>query len=120
VVASFEPRQTWIAVSGAIGAAVGAYAVNRESLRLDRANAGGYEKAAAAADALAVRYELNREFSPRTEVAAVSDQCSTSNEPLLDHQAARHLLQLDGIIQEVIVRQPLRERLPFQRSRLFE
>ena len=57
VIASFVPSQTWLAVSGVIGAAVGAYAVNREALRLDRANAGGYEKAAAALDAIALRYD---------------------------------------------------------------
>ena len=31
VIASFVPSQTWLAVSGVIGAAVGAYAVNREA-----------------------------------------------------------------------------------------
>jgi hypothetical protein len=61
VIASFVPTLTWLALCGVVGAAVGAYALNREGLRLDRVNAEGYEKAATALDAIAARYDAVEE-----------------------------------------------------------
>ena len=85
VIASFVPSQTWLAVSGVIGAAVGAYAVNREALRLDRANAGGYEKAAAALDAIAapLRHGRGRGAAPasRTRCARSPPRSPNSSRP---------------------------------------
>lgn len=57
VIASFEPDQAWIAIFGVVGAALAAYAVSRERLRVDSANAGVYEKAADALDEIAARYD---------------------------------------------------------------
>ena len=46
-----------MALAGVVGAAVMAYALNREGLRRDRANADRYEKAAVALDQLAARVD---------------------------------------------------------------
>ena len=110
VIASFEPSQTWIAVSGVIGAAVGAYAVNRESLRLDRANAGGYEKAATALDAIAVRYDTveaevraDKPEALRAFTAAITEQLSAEHKRWLEGstQAEAVLGKLDSQLQRL-------------------
>ena len=110
VIASFEPSQTWIAVSGVIGAAVGAYAVNRESLRLDSANASGYEKAAAALDAIAARYDdveaevqAGRTDALRAFAAAITEQLSAEHKRWLEGstQAETVLEKLDGQLQQL-------------------
>jgi hypothetical protein len=43
VIGGFELGKAWVAIAGVIGAAVAAYAVNREALRRDRTNADRYE-----------------------------------------------------------------------------
>ncbi len=110
VIASFVPSQTWLAVSGVIGAAVGAYAVNREALRLDRANAGGYEKAAAALDAIAARYDAveaevraGKADALRAFTAAVTEQLSAEHKRWLEGstQAEAVLGKLDGQLQRL-------------------
>ena len=110
VIASFVPSQTWLAVSGVIGAAVGAYAVNREALRLDRANAGGYEKAAAALDAIALRYDAveaevhaGKPDALRAFTAAITEQLSAEHKRWLEGstQAEAVLGKLDGQLQRL-------------------
>ena len=66
MIASFEPDQSWMALAGVIGAAVVAYALSREGLRRDRANADRYEKAAVALDQLSTRLDRSR---PRSRPA---------------------------------------------------
>lgn len=110
VIASFEPSQTWLAVSGVIGAAVGAYAVNRESLRLDNANAGGYEKTAAALDAIAARYDTveaevraGKTGALRAFTAAITEQLLAEHKRWLEGsaQAETVLRKLDGQLQQL-------------------
>jgi hypothetical protein len=55
VIGGFEPGKAWVAIAGVIGAAVAAYAANREALRRDRANADRYERTQAVLDGLAAR-----------------------------------------------------------------
>ena len=57
VIASFEPGQSWMPLAGVVGAAIAAFALSREGLRRDRANADRYEKAAVALDQLAARLD---------------------------------------------------------------
>ena len=110
MIASFVPSQTWLAVSGVIGAAVGAYAVNREALRLDRANAGGYEKAAVALDAIAMRYDAveaevraGKPDALRAFTAAITEQLSAEHKRWLEGsaQAEAVLGKLDGQLQRI-------------------
>ena len=110
VIASFVPSQTWLAVSGVIGAAVGAYAVNRESLRLDRANAGAYEKAAVALDAIALRYDAveaevkaGKPDALRAFAAAITEQLSAEHKRWLEGsaQAEAALGKLDGQLRQL-------------------
>jgi hypothetical protein len=110
VIASFEPSQAWLAVSGVVGAAVGAYAVNRESLRLDRANAAGYEKAATALDAIAMRYDAveaevraGKPDALRAFTAAIAEQLSAEHKRWLEGstQVEAVLGKLDGQLQRL-------------------
>jgi hypothetical protein len=110
VIASFEPSQAWLAVSGVVGAAVGAYAVNRESLRLDRANAAGYEKAATALDAIAMRYDAveaevraGKPEALRAFTAAITEQLSAEHKRWLEGstQVEAVLGKLDGQLQRL-------------------
>jgi SMODS and SLOG-associating 2TM effector domain 1 len=110
VIASFVPSQTWLAVSGVVGAAIGAYAVNREALRLDRANAGGYEKAAVALDAIAMRYDTveaevraGKPDALRAFTAAITEQLSAEHKRWLEGsaQAEAVLGKLDGQLRQL-------------------
>jgi hypothetical protein len=110
VIASFEPSQTWLAVAGVVGAAVGAYAVNRESLRLDTANASGYERAAAALDAIAARYDTveaevkaGKTDALRAFTAAITEQLSAEHKRWLEGstQAEAVLGKLDSQLQQL-------------------
>jgi uncharacterized membrane protein HdeD (DUF308 family) len=110
VIASFEPSQTWIVLCGVIGAAFGAYAVNRESLRLDKANAEGYEKTAAALDAIASRYdaveaEINagRGDAVSAFTRAIAEQLSAEHKRWLEAstQAQSILRKLDAQLETI-------------------
>jgi SMODS and SLOG-associating 2TM effector domain 1 len=110
VIASFQPSQTWIVVAGVVGAAVGAYAVNRESLRLDTANANGYENAAAALDAIAARYDAveaevraGKTEALRAFTAAITEQLSAEHKRWLEGSAQVEtvLSKLDGQLQQL-------------------
>ena len=101
---------TWILGATRSVAAVGAYAVNREALRLDRANAGGYEKAAAALDAIAARYDAveaevraGQPDALRAFTAAITEQLSAEHKRWLEGstQAEAVLGKLDGQLQRL-------------------
>jgi hypothetical protein len=95
VIAGFVPSQTWLAVVGVFGAAIGAYAVNREGLRRDRANADRYENGAAALDALAARHDtVAGEIS-----AGRADALAAYTTAITDQLAAEHKQWLDGATQ---------------------
>jgi hypothetical protein len=55
VIASQWQGAIWIVLAGILGAAIGAYAANRDALLLDRANADRYEKTQVAMEAIAGR-----------------------------------------------------------------
>lgn len=56
-IAAFEDRLGWLALAGVGGTAVMAYALNREDLRRDRANADRYEEKVVALDQLSTRID---------------------------------------------------------------
>jgi hypothetical protein len=95
VIAGFLPDESWLALAGVVGAAIGAYAVNREGLRRDRANADRYEKAAMALDALAGRFDAvaKEVFSGKADALTV--YASSITEQL----ASEHKQWLDGTAQ---------------------
>jgi hypothetical protein len=95
VIASFQPDLTWVALSGVIGAAIGAYAVNREGMRRDRANADRYEKAATALDALASRFDaVEMEI-----VAGKADALTAYASAITEQLATEHKQWLEGTAQ---------------------
>jgi hypothetical protein len=53
IIASQVPNCIWIVLAGLVGAAISAYAINRDALLRDRENADRYEKAQVALDVLA-------------------------------------------------------------------
>ena len=108
VIASFEPGQSWITVAGVIGAAIAAYALGREGLRRDRANADRYEKSAVALDQLAGRLdevvantEAGRTDAMRAFVDEITAQLETEHKQWLDGatQAEAALARLDARLQ---------------------
>ena len=99
-----------MALAGVVGAAVMAYALNREELRRDRANADRYEKAAVALDQLATRLdEVAAEIAAgRPEalpafVDAVTGQLEAEHKQWLDGatQAEAALARLDARLKEL-------------------
>ena len=110
LIASFQPTQAWMALAGVMGAAVMAYALNREELRRDRANADRYEKAAVALDQLATRLdEVAAEIvADRPEalglfVDEVTGQLEAEHRQWLDGaaQAEAALARLDSRLKEL-------------------
>lgn len=110
VIAAFQPDQTWLALSGVLGAAIGAYAVNREGLRRDRANADRYEKAAVALDALAGRFDAvaKEVFAGKADAltayaTAITEQLATEHKQWLDGtaQAESIIAKLDAELHKV-------------------
>jgi hypothetical protein len=103
VIASFEPNQAWIAIFGVVGAALAAYAVSRDRLRLDSANGALFEKAGDALDEIAARYDTAREEvgSGRTAAlaaftTAITDQLSHEHKRWLEGSA-----QADAVLREL-------------------
>ena len=110
VVAGFVPEQGWIAIAGVAGAAVMAYAMSREGLRRDRANADLYEKTAVALDQLAVRVDpvvaeigAGRVEAMPAFVAAVAGLLETGHRQWLDGaaQAEATLAAFDARLKEL-------------------
>jgi MFS family permease len=121
LVAGFVPDRSWIAIAGVAGAAVMAYALSREGLRRDRANADRYEKAAVALDQLAVRVDpIAAEIAAgRTEalpafVGAVAGLLESEHKQWLDGtaQAEATLAALDARLKELGGPKPATARVP--------
>jgi hypothetical protein len=109
--ASQSKSAIWLVLAGTVGAAVAAYAINREGLLRDRANAERYEKAVVALDGLAGRIDdiasRVRAGEPQALVAytdAVADQLSTEHKQWLEGtaQADAVLEKLDGQLRQLV------------------
>ncbi len=94
MIAAFAPDQSWLALAGVLGAAVMAFALNREELRRDRANADRYEEAAVALDQLSTRVDevageiaAGRTAALTAFVDAVTAQLETEHKQWLDGTA---------------------------------
>jgi hypothetical protein len=95
VIASFVQSQAWMPLAGVVGAAVAAYALNREGLRRDRTNADRYEKAALALDGFAARVD-----AVAVEIAAGRPKALPAFvDALADQLAAEHKQWLDATAQ---------------------
>lgn len=110
VIASQVKDTVWIVLAGTIGAALAAYAINREALLRDRANADRYEKARVALDGLAGRIDdiavRIQAGEPKALVAfteAVADQLSIEHKQWLEGtaQADAVLEKLDGQLKQL-------------------
>jgi hypothetical protein len=107
VIASFVQSQAWMPLAGVVGAAVAAYALNREGLRRDRTNADRYEKAALALDGFASRVD-----AVAAEIAAGQPKALPAFvDALADQLAAEHKQWLDGTAQTEKAIAALDERL---------
>lgn len=109
--ASQSKSAVWLVLAGTVGAAVAAYAINREALLRDRANAERYEKAVVALDGLAERIDdiATRlgAGEPQALVAytdAVAEQLSTEHKQWLEGtaQADAVLEKLDGQLRQLV------------------
>jgi hypothetical protein len=110
IIAAFDADQSWLALAGVLGAAVMAYALNREDLRRDRANADRYEEAAVALDQLSTRLDevaadiaAGRAEALIAFVDAVTAQLETEHKQWLDGtaQVEAALAGLDAQLQQL-------------------
>jgi len=110
IIASQLQGTVWIVLAGVIGAAIGAYATNRDSLLSDRANADRYEKTQVALDGVAGRAdEVAAKISggePKAVVAfteAIIDLLSTEHKQWLEGtaQADASLQKLDAELAQL-------------------
>jgi hypothetical protein len=110
IVASQTKSAIWVVLAGTVGAALAAYAINREALLRDRANAERYEKAVVALDGLAERVEdiagRVRAGEPQALVAftdVVADQMSAEHKQWLEGtaQADAVLAKLDTQLRQL-------------------
>ena len=110
VIASYQPDQSWLPLAGVIGAAFAAYALSREGLRRDRANADRYEKSAVALDQLAAKIdpvaaeiEAGKPAALPAFVDAVTAQLEAEHKQWLDGvtQAESALAALDARLKEL-------------------
>ena len=93
----------WIVLAGTVGAALAAYAINREALRRDRVNAERYEKSVVALDCLVERVEdiAGRILAGEPQALvpftnAVTDQLSAEYKQWLEGAA-----QADAVLQRL-------------------
>ena len=109
IIASQKASAVWIVLAGVVGAAVGAYASNRDALRRDRANAERYENTEVALNGLAGRIDEMAEQivagEPKALVAfteTVCDLLSTEHKQWLEGtaQAAASLEKLDAQLKQ--------------------
>jgi hypothetical protein len=100
----------WIILAGVFGAAIGAYAANRDALRRDRANADRYEKTRVALDGLAGRTDEVAARIAAGEPKAVAALTDTIADLLAtEHkqwqegtaQAEASLAKLDGQLEQI-------------------
>jgi hypothetical protein len=110
IIASQKASAIWIVLAGVVGAAVGAYASNRDALRRDRANAERYENTEVALDGLAGRIDdVAQQIvggEPKALVAfteTVCDLLSTEHKQWLEGtaQAAASLEKLDAQLEQI-------------------
>jgi hypothetical protein len=110
VIASQTSGSYWIVFAGVIGAAIAAFAGNRDALLRDRANADRYEKAQVALDVLAGRTDdVAAQIAggePKAVIAftdAVTDLLSTEHKQWLEgtQQAEALLDKLDAQLKEL-------------------
>jgi hypothetical protein len=110
VIGGFEPGKAWVAIAGVIGAAVAAYAANREALRRDRTNADRYQKTQVVLDLLAARDDaIAKEIAggkPEALVAfteGVAEPLAAEHKQWLEDsaQAGTALAKLDSRLQEL-------------------
>ena len=109
IIASQKASAVWIVLAGVVGAAVGAYASNRDALRRDRANAERYENTEVALNGLAGRIDEMAEQIVAGEPKAlvvftetVCDLLSTEHKQWLEGtaQAAASLEKLDAQLKQ--------------------
>jgi hypothetical protein len=119
IVASQSEHALWLVLAGTAGAALAAYATNREALLRDRANAERYEKAVIALDRLAERVDdiagRLRAGEPQAVVAftdAVADQLSSEHKLWLEGtaQADAVLEKLDGQLRQLAANRNQRDQ----------
>lgn len=112
VIGGFEPGKAWVALAGVIGAAVAAYAANREALRRDRANADRYEKTQAVLDGLAARAD-----AIALEIAGGKPEALVAfTEAVAEPLAAEHKDWLEGSTQTEAALAGLQGKLDEMRS----
>jgi hypothetical protein len=95
IIASQVKGSIWIVLAGLIGAAIAAYATNRDALRGDRANADRYEKAQVALDGLSGRTD---EVAARI-VAGEPKALVAFTDAVTDLLATEHKQWLEGTAQ---------------------
>jgi hypothetical protein len=95
IVASQSNSAVWVVLAGTVGAALAAYAVNREALLGDRANAERYEKAGVALDGLEERV---RDIAGRVR-SGESQALVAFTDSLADQMSAEHKQWLEGTAQ---------------------
>jgi hypothetical protein len=110
IIASVVENSIWIVLAGLIGAAISTYAINRDALLGDRANADRYEKAQVALDGLAgqtdnVATQIAK-GEPKTLVVftdAVTDLLATEHKQWLEGtaQAEASLSKLDAQLKQL-------------------
>jgi hypothetical protein len=107
IIASRVPDTAPVVLAGVIGAAVGAFATNRESLRRDRANADRYEKTRIALDGIRGRSDdvVDKIRAGQKEAVVVFTQTVT------DLLAAEHKQWLEGAAQAEAALEKLDEQL---------
>jgi hypothetical protein len=109
VIASQLKGSLWVVLAGLIGAAVSAFAINRDALRRDRANADRYEKVQVALDSLAERVDdvaVRIATEPKALVAftdTVTDLLATEHKQWLEGtaQAEASLVKLDAQLKQL-------------------
>jgi hypothetical protein len=112
VIAGFNARTAWVAIAGVLGAALAAYAVNREALRRDRINADRYEKAQALLDGLAARTD-----AVATDIGAgKAEALVVFTEAIAEPLAAEHKEWLEGSAQTEAALAGLDSRLEQMRA----
>lgn len=109
-IAAFQDRLGWLALAGVAGTAVMAYALNREDLRRDRANADRYEEKAVALDQLSTRIDevvadiaAGRTAALTAFVDAVTAELEAEHKQWLDGtaQVEAALAGLDARLQQL-------------------
>lgn len=113
IIASQSKSAVWLVLAGTVGAALAAYAINREALLRDRANAERYEKAVVALDRLAGRIDdivaRLQAGEPQALVAfteTVTEQLASEHTQWLEGaaQADAVLEKLDGQLRQLAAR----------------